>query len=76
MITEMFWALVVSTQPYVSEVYKTFEPCQVRVEQLKQEYILAACVPTTMEMARDADHQLKALARIIHSGESDARNDM
>ena len=76
MLTNIFWALVVSTQPYVSEVYKTYEPCELRVEQLKQEYVLAACVPTNMELASDADRQLRALAQIIHSENTNVRNDM
>lgn len=76
MITEMFWALVVSTQPYVSEIYRTFEPCGLKVEQLRQEYILAACIPTNMDTAANADQQLRALAQIIHSEYTDVRNDL
>jgi hypothetical protein len=76
MLTNIFWALVISTQPYVSEVYRTYEPCGLRVEELKQQYIVAACIPTNMDTAADADKQLRALAQIIHSENTNVRNDM
>lgn len=72
MLTNIFFALIVSGDPQgrVEEVFSTYEPCAIKVQEYRQQYIVAACVPTTVDNLDQSRAQMQALA-IIYHGNSD-----
>ena len=68
MLAEMFFALVVAEDPQgrVEAVFRTREPCAMKVEEYRRQYTVAACVPTTFGDLENSRSQMQALATIYH----------
>jgi hypothetical protein len=68
MLTNLFFALIVAGEPQgrVEEVFRTHEPCAMKVEEYRRQYIVAACVPTTFDDLEQSRAQMQALATIYH----------
>ncbi len=63
----MYWALVVAPNDLgrVEAVYRTYEPCHIKVQEYKSLGYTAECIPTNQPEIIKAEFQLKNLALII-----------
>jgi hypothetical protein len=62
----IFWALILSGNPRVVEVYGTKEPCVRAVSLHRSQGTFAYCMPTTEDTIEASTHQLRNLGTLLN----------
>lgn len=62
----IFWALIVSGEPWVQEVYRTQEPCVQAAREHRSAGTFAYCMPTNQHTVETSTRQLRNLGILLN----------
>jgi hypothetical protein len=64
--TVILWALIISGEPRVQEVYRTEEPCVRAARSHRAQGTFAYCMPTNQFTVETSTHQLRSLGVLLN----------
>lgn len=62
----ILWALIVSGEPRVREVYRTEEPCVRAAREYRSAGTFAYCMPTNQDTVETSTRQLRSLGVLLN----------